>query len=85
MANHRPAPTQSSIAASVWFMEYLQKKVIDEREAVKLADAIEMERKSIYAYAYGKSSPKLETVAKILAYYGETEIKIPLKIAEVEK
>lgn len=85
MANHRPTPPQSNIAASVWFMEYLQKKVIDEREAVKLADAIEMERKSIYVYAYGKSSPKLETVAKILAYYGETEIKIPLKLAEAEK
>lgn len=78
-------PSTGTTAASTWFAEYLQKKLGGHQcgrprndNAVKLADAIGVERKSIYAYARGERSPKLDIVAKVLEYYGETEISIPL-------
>lgn len=71
-------PNAASINASAWFAEYLQSKVMDNRDAVKLAKEIGMERKAIYAYAYLERTPKLDVVAKIMHYYGENEIKIPL-------
>jgi hypothetical protein len=77
--NKNVEPSASSIRASVWFAEYLQKKLEENpRSAPKLAKAIGMERKSIYDFALLKRSPKLEIVAKILAYYGEEEINIPI-------
>lgn len=77
--NKNVEPSTSSIRASLWFAEYLQKKLEeDPRSAPKLARAIGMERKAIYDYALLRRSPKLEIVAKILAYYGEEEIRIPL-------
>lgn len=72
-------PNAASINASAWFAEYLQNKLGENSmNAVKLAKAIGMERKAIYAYAYLERTPKLEVIAKIMHYYGENEIKIPL-------
>lgn len=77
--NKVTTPSSASVMASVWFAEYLQKKLEeDPRSAPKLAKAIGMERKSIYDFALLRRSPKLEIVAKILAYYGEEEINIPI-------
>ena len=56
-----------------------QKKVITRGEAKKLAKAVGLDRKSIYAYEYLERSPKLDIVAKIMAYYGNDFIHIPLK------
>jgi len=79
MANKNITPSTSTVLASLWFAEYLQDKLGDDNEnAVRLAKAIGMERKAIYDYAYLKRSPKLEVVAKILAYYGETIAVIPI-------
>lgn len=77
--NRTVTPNYASITASTWFAEYLQRKVLTKRDACNLAKAIGMERKAIYAYAYLERTPKLEVVAKIMAYYGEDFIKIPLK------
>ena len=77
--NQKITPSASSVAASLWFAEYLQKKLEeDPGSAPKLAKAIGMERKSIYDFALLRRSPKLEIVVKILAYYGEDEIRIPI-------
>lgn len=83
--NKNVTPSASSIAASVWFAEYLQKKLETGKtggpraeSAVKLAQAVGLDRKTIYDYAHLRRSPKLEVVAKILAFYGETSINIPL-------
>lgn len=89
--NHTTTPTTGTAAASIWFAEYLQKKLGGlkcgnpnaNESAVRLANAVGVERKSIYAYARGERSPKLDIVAKVLEYYGETEIKIPLSFPEV--
>lgn len=80
----RIEPTGSTINANEWFADYLTEKVNgDKGKAIKLADAIGMERKAIYSYMKGERSPRLEIVAKICAYFGEDEIKIPLKGAFV--
>ena len=69
--NHVTTPTPESLRASDWFASYLREKCVDKNATTRLADAIGMERKQIYKYASGGCSPKLDTVAKILAYYGD--------------
>lgn len=71
--NHVTTPTPESLRASEWFASYLREKCVDKNSTARLADAIGMERKQIYKYASGGCSPKLDTVAKILAYYGDFE------------
>ena len=71
--NHVTTPTPESLKASEWFASYLREKCVDKNATTRLADAIGMERKQIYKYASGGCSPKLDTVAKILAYYGDFE------------
>ena len=71
--NHVTTPTLESVRASDWFESYLREKCVDRNATIRLADAIGMERKQIYKYASGGCSPKLDTVAKILAYYGDFE------------
>ena len=78
---HRIEPSASSENANEWFASYLKEHVKNDRnKAFKLAKAIGMDRKAIYSYYNGERSPRLEVVTKILAYYGETEIRIPLKL-----
>ena len=69
--NHDTTPTKESRQADDWFQTYLLKKCVFNNQSCRLARAIGVERKTIYRYAYGQSSPKLETMAKILAYYGD--------------
>ena len=86
--NKNITPTTGTAAASVWFAEYLQNKLgglkcgphkANER-TLELCQAVGIDRKTIYAYARLERSPKLEVVAKILEYYGEKDIKIPLTL-----
>lgn len=72
-------PSDASYMASIWFMNYLQRKLGESGDTYeKLAKAVGLERKAIMAYALGYRSPKLEVVAKIMEYYGETSITIPI-------
>lgn len=71
--NHVTTPTPESLMASDWFASYLREKCVDRNSTTRLAEAIGMERKQIYKYASGGCSPKLDTVAKILTYYGDFE------------
>ena len=76
--NRTTPQTINSVRAAEWFSEYLKEKCISKRETKKLAAAIGIERKSLIGYAQGRVSPKLDVVAKVMAYYGEKEIRIPL-------
>ena len=67
-----------SINAATWFSTYLREKCISQRETTKLAKAVGLERNSLMNYALGRVSPKRDVVAKVMAYYGEKEIRIPL-------
>lgn len=69
--NTKPTQTIESVKASDWFANYLREKCVNRSGSIRLAQAIGMERKQIYKYANGECSPKLDTVAKILAYYGD--------------
>lgn len=69
--NHAQEQTRESVEASYWFGNYLREKCLDRGQAAKLGKAIGLDRKQIYKYASGETSPKLDTVAKILAYYGD--------------
>ena len=79
-------PTTGTAAASIWLAEYLNNKLGDlkcgphkeSERTLALCQAVGIDRKTIYAYARLERSPKLEVVAKILEYYGEKDIKIPL-------
>ena len=71
--NHVTTPTPESLKASDWFASYLREKCVDKNSTTRLAEAIGMERKQIYKYASEGCSPKLDTVAKILAYFGDFE------------
>ena len=85
--NKNITPTTGTAAASIWFAEYLQAKLgglkcgphKENERTLALCKAVGIDRKTIYAYARLERSPKLEVVAKILAFYGEKEIRIPLK------
>ena len=76
--NRTTPQTINSVKAAEWFSEYLKEKCISKRETKKLAAAIGIERKSLIGYAQGRVSPKLDIVAKVMAYYGEKEIRIPI-------
>ena len=81
--NHYTEPTKESRQASEWFERYLLEKCVNRSQATRLAQAIGLERKQIARYANGLSSPKLEIVAKILAYYGDFD-KIAQAIGGLE-
>ena len=59
-------------------MSISRKSAYQNARQKKLAAAIGIERKSLIGYAQGRVSPKLDVVAKVMAYYGEKEIRIPI-------
>lgn len=78
--NRVTTPNMASILATHWFTETLQNEV--ERQHLTknaLARVAHVERKTIYAWMNGVSSPKLENVAQIFAALGYDSITIPLK------
>lgn len=78
--NKNITPSGASCMASAWFINYLQRKLGESGDTYgKLAKAVGLERKAILAYVLGYRSPKLEVVAKIMEYYGETSITIPIR------
>ena len=60
---------------SAWLTEKMQETGITDR---RLAEHIGLERKSIIKYRLGQSSPKLDVMAAIFAYFGESAIHISL-------
>ncbi|MCQ2319261.1 MAG: helix-turn-helix domain-containing protein [Bacteroidales bacterium] len=44
-----------------------------------LSRATGITRSCLYRYLHGTSTPKLDTLAMLFSYFGETEIKISLK------
>ena len=78
--NKNITPSGASRMASAWFINYLQRKLGESGDTYeKLAKGVGLERKAILAYIMGYRSPKLEVVAKIMEYYGETSITIPIR------
>ena len=70
--------TRASKTAKKWFIQYLCEKT-DGRLDKKKAKDLNINRKTLSRYKYGMGEPDLEALAEILAYFGEEEIRIPLK------
>lgn len=77
--NKTLTPTSATVNADIWFSQYLQKKLLETGMSMyKLGAAVGCERKALFAYIHLERSPKLDLVAKVLSYFGESEIRIPI-------
>lgn len=72
-------PTVHTINATKNFSAWLTEKMAETKTSeAKLAEHVGLERKSIIKYKLGQSSPKLDVMAAIFAYFGETSIHVSL-------
>lgn len=78
--NKVTTPNMASITATRWLTETLKTEMERQHVTKKaLAHVTHVERKTIYAWMNGVSSPKLENIAQIFAALGYDSITIPLK------
>ena len=79
--NRTVLPTKQSATACIYFSNWL-KSQMDENNvnAVQLAHAVGLERKTIMRYYAGRQYPKLDVLAKIYTYFGKRTIIIPLDV-----
>lgn len=71
--------------AHINFAEYLKRKLKETHTpVVKLSRDVGIGTTSIYEYLNGYRYPKLDMLAMIFSYFGDTEIKIPLTEVEDE-
>lgn len=83
--NRVTTPNMASITATRWLTNTLEKEIARLHISKNaLARVAHVERKTIYAWMNGVSSPKLENVAQIFAALGYDSITIPLKEVEHE-
>ena len=79
MANRITTPTIHTINASKNFGTWLTEKMKETHTTDdKLADYVDMDRKTILRYRHNEGTPRLDLVAKIFAYFGESSIHISL-------
>ena len=72
-------PTVHTVNATRNFSSWLTEKMTETNTSeTKLAEHVGLERKSIIKYKLGQSSPKLDVMAAIFAYFGETSIHVSL-------
>ena len=72
-------PTVHTVNATRNFSSWLTEKMAETNTSeTKLAEHVGLERKSIIKYRLGQSSPKLDVMAAIFAYFGETSIHVSL-------
>ena len=79
MSNKSITPTIATVSAADNFADWLRSKM-DEKgvTCAQLATALGYERKAIMAYRTCQTSPKLDTLAAIFAYFGENRITIEI-------
>ena len=72
--------TAESAIASEKFAEWLRTQRIAKKESQELlANSLDVDRKAIMSYESGRSTPRLDVLAKLYAHFGENEIRIPLR------
>lgn len=72
-------PTVHTVNATKNFSTWLTEKMAETKTSdATLAQYVGLERKSILKYRNGQSSPKLNVMAAIFAYFGESTIHISL-------
>lgn len=77
--NRVVTPTVNTVNATENFSAWLTEKMAETKTSeAKLAEHVGLERKSIIKYKLGQISPKLDVMAAIFAYFGETSIHVSL-------
>ena len=80
MANKRIEQNIITVSAAENFGKWLKESMKKEHlSCERLAKIIGVERKSILNYINGKTSPRLDVVAMLFAYFDENEITIKIK------
>lgn len=83
--NRVVTPNMASILATDEFIRIV-KDEIEKQNLTKtqIARVAHVERKTVYAWLNGTNTPRLDSVAQILAALGYDEIRLPLTIKEEE-
>lgn len=83
--NRVVTPNMASILATDEFIRIV-KDELEKQNLTKtqIARVAHVERKTVYAWLNGTNTPRLDSVAQILAALGYQEIRLPLTIREEE-
>jgi transcriptional regulator with XRE-family HTH domain len=83
--NRVVTPNMASIIATDEFIRIV-KDEMEKQNLTKeqIARVAHVERKTVYAWLNGTNTPRLDSVAQILAALGYQEIRLPLTIREEE-
>ena len=78
-------PNMASIIATDEFIRIVKDEMEKQNlTKTQIARVAHVERKTVYAWLNGTNTPRLDSVAQILAALGYDEIRLPLTIKEEE-
>ena len=83
--NRVVTPNMASILATDEFIRIVKDEIEKQKlTKTQIARVAHVERKTVYAWLNGTNTPRLDSVAQILAALGFKEIRLPLTIREEE-
>lgn len=83
--NRVVTPNMASIIATDEFIRIVKDEMEKQNlTKAQIARVAHVERKTVYAWLNGTNTPRLDSVAQILATLGYQEIRLPLTIREEE-
>ena len=83
--NRVVTPNMASILATDEFIRIVKDEMEKQNlTKTQIARVAHVERKTVYAWLNGTNTPRLDSVAQILAALGYDEIRLPLTIKEEE-
>ena len=83
--NRVVTPNMASILATDEFIRIVKDEMEKQNlTKTQIARVAHVERKTVYAWLNGTNTPRLDSVAQILAALGYDEIRLPLTIREEE-
>ena len=83
--NKVPTPNMASILATDEFIRIVKDELVKQNlTKAQIARVAHVQRKTVYAWLNGTNTPRLDSVAQILAALGYQEIRLPLTIREEE-
>ena len=83
--NRVVTPNMASIIATDEFIRIVKDEMEKQNlTKAQIAKVAHVDRKTVYAWLNGTNTPRLDSVAQILAALGYQEIRLPLTIREEE-
>ena len=84
--NKNAPQTVQTIAAADNFADWLRTELKNNHISMtQLANAIGYERKAVISWAGGKTSPRLDAIALVFAYFGKNRIEIEINPRKEEE